>query len=265
MRDLSPRLLKYYNHIFRKKSSISPRYGYKFYKNYEKAIPFPPLWTNFLWKINMKTVRFHGKRDLKFKMPRLHYPIRMNCFAWMADLYIYLPRRRPLALMLSVYGTFFYMPLIEKLTTYSLIALGVVRSFTGNFISPRLGGFLLFAPNVSKLSCIAIGTYKEAQYVLSRGSRGFIVAHDFLHYSVLICLPSATRKLLSFWDVGLFSNLYRFKPPRFFDCKIGFKRNLGYKIRVRGIAKNPVDHPHGGRTNSIAHPRSPWGWSTKIR
>jgi large subunit ribosomal protein L2 len=26
---------------------------------------------------------------------------------------------------------------------------------------------------------------------------------------------------------------------------------------------NPVDHPHGGRTNGGRQPVSPWGWQTK--
>jgi large subunit ribosomal protein L2 len=28
---------------------------------------------------------------------------------------------------------------------------------------------------------------------------------------------------------------------------------------------NPVDHPHGGRTNTIKYPRTPWGLTTKYK
>jgi len=38
-----------------------------------------------------------------------------------------------------------------------------------------------------------------------------------------------------------------------------FKR----KIVVRGIAKNPVDHPNGGRTNTKNPLRTPWGFIAK--
>lgn len=31
--------------------------------------------------------------------------------------------------------------------------------------------------------------------------------------------------------------------------KAGVKRNKGIRPTVRGVAMNPVDHPHGGRTN----------------
>jgi len=41
--------------------------------------------------------------------------------------------------------------------------------------------------------------------------------------------------------------------------KAGTNRNLGKRPVVRGRAMNPVDHPHGGRTNGGIVPRTPWG------
>jgi len=32
--------------------------------------------------------------------------------------------------------------------------------------------------------------------------------------------------------------------------KAGFNKILGKKSKVRGVARNPVDHPHGGRTKT---------------
>jgi large subunit ribosomal protein L2 len=40
----------------------------------------------------------------------------------------------------------------------------------------------------------------------------------------------------------------------------------GRKPVVRGVAMNPIDHPHGGgegRTSGGRHPVTPWGKSTK--
>lgn len=45
--------------------------------------------------------------------------------------------------------------------------------------------------------------------------------------------------------------------------KAGRGRWLGKRPNVRGIAMNPVDHPHGGRTNGGRHPVTPWGQHTK--
>ncbi|MCH7502264.1 MAG: 50S ribosomal protein L2 [Proteobacteria bacterium] len=48
--------------------------------------------------------------------------------------------------------------------------------------------------------------------------------------------------------------------------KAGAKRWRGKRPTVRGVAMNPVDHPHGGgegRTSGGRHPVSPWGTPTK--
>jgi large subunit ribosomal protein L2 len=38
---------------------------------------------------------------------------------------------------------------------------------------------------------------------------------------------------------------------------------MGYRPSVRGVAMNPVDHPHGGRTNGGRPSVTPWGLPTK--
>jgi len=48
--------------------------------------------------------------------------------------------------------------------------------------------------------------------------------------------------------------------------KAGANRWRGWLPRVRGVAQNPVDHPHGGgegKTSGGRHPVSPWGQPTK--
>ena len=48
--------------------------------------------------------------------------------------------------------------------------------------------------------------------------------------------------------------------------KAGRKRWMGVRPTVRGVAMNPVDHPHGGgegKTSGGRHPVTPWGKKTK--
>ena len=48
--------------------------------------------------------------------------------------------------------------------------------------------------------------------------------------------------------------------------KAGRIRNKGFRPSVRGMAMNPIDHPHGGgegRSKSGSHPRTPWGKGCK--
>ncbi|MEQ8433918.1 MAG: 50S ribosomal protein L2 [Oceanicaulis sp.] len=50
--------------------------------------------------------------------------------------------------------------------------------------------------------------------------------------------------------------------------KAGRTRHMGKRPAVRGVAMNPVDHPHGGgegRTSGGRHPVTPWGKPTKGR
>nr|YP_740767.1 ribosomal protein L2 [Tetrahymena paravorax]ABI51676.1 ribosomal protein L2 [Tetrahymena paravorax] len=50
-----------------------------------------------------------------------------------------------------------------------------------------------------------------------------------------------------------------------FTCigKAGINRLKGFRPTVRGVAMNPVDHPHGGRTKTNQPEMSPWGWIAK--
>lgn len=48
--------------------------------------------------------------------------------------------------------------------------------------------------------------------------------------------------------------------------KAGASRHLGRRPKVRGVAMNPIDHPHGGgegKTAAGRHPVTPWGKPTK--
>lgn len=48
--------------------------------------------------------------------------------------------------------------------------------------------------------------------------------------------------------------------------KAGRNRHRGWRPHVRGVAMNPIDHPHGGgegKTSGGRHPVTPWGFPTK--
>ena len=74
-----------------------------------------------------------------------------------------------------------------------------------------------------------------------------------------------TRKILSNCraTVGKLGNE---KHNQIVIGKAGRKRYLGRRPKVRGVAMNPVDHPHGGGEGRAArgnpHPVSKWGWIT---
>lgn len=74
-----------------------------------------------------------------------------------------------------------------------------------------------------------------------------------------IKLPSGIKKFFhnySICTIGRNNNIF-FKYSVI--GKAGVYKNLGKKPSVRGVAKNPVDHPHGGRTKTVQPEVSPWG------
>ena len=90
----------------------------------------------------------------------------------------------------------------------------------------------------------------------SFGSYAKIIAIDDYTNFFLIKLPS-TQRCLFF----ILTNVLDFKSPtsceKFVHQKAGFYRNRTRRSIVRGVAMNPVDHPHGGRTKTIRCPLTP--------
>ncbi|GLI67301.1 hypothetical protein VaNZ11_011487 [Volvox africanus] len=82
------------------------------------------------------------------------------------------------------------------------------------------------------------------------------------HYAV-VKLPSTEIRLIPLdcrATVGLVSNHLQNLVNL---GKAGERRKRGWRPSVRGIAMNPVDHPHGGRTNGGRPSCTPWGVYTK--
>jgi large subunit ribosomal protein L2 len=108
---------------------------------------------------------------------------------------------------------------------------------------------------------------RGGQIVRSAGSSALIQAKegDYAH----VRLPSGEVRLVSLdcWaTVGQLGNVdHKLRVLG----KAGRSRWLGRKPHVRGVAMNPVDHPHGGGEGKSGqgnpHPVSPWGWHTKGR
>jgi large subunit ribosomal protein L2 len=98
----------------------------------------------------------------------------------------------------------------------------------------------------------------------SAGTYAQIVARDQGY--VTIRLSSGEQRLVHgrcFASVGAVSN------PDHMNISIGKagrNRWLGKRPHNRGVAMNPIDHPHGGgegRTSGGRHPVTPWGFPTK--
>lgn len=119
-------------------------------------------------------------------------------------------------------------------------------------------------PVGSTIHCIEMKPGKGAQLARSAGTSAQLVAREG-SYVTLRLRSGEMRKVLSECraTIGEVSNSEHSLRSL---GKAGAARWRGIRPTVRGVAMNPVDHPHGGgegRTSGGRHPVTPWGVPTK--
>jgi len=119
-------------------------------------------------------------------------------------------------------------------------------------------------PLGSTVHCIELKPGKGAQIARSAGTSAQLVAREGKHATLRLRsgemrkVPVECRAVLG--EVSNSEHSLRSLG------KAGASRWRGVRPTVRGVAMNPVDHPHGGgegRTSGGRHPVSPWGMPTK--
>lgn len=119
-------------------------------------------------------------------------------------------------------------------------------------------------PLGSVIHCIELKPGKGAQIARSAGASVQLVARDGQYVTVRL-RSGEMRKVLSECRATLGEVSNGEHSLRSLG-KAGAKRWRGVRPTVRGVAMNPVDHPHGGgegRTSGGRHPVTPWGVPTK--
>ncbi|WP_296063005.1 50S ribosomal protein L2 [uncultured Amphritea sp.] len=119
-------------------------------------------------------------------------------------------------------------------------------------------------PVGSVIHCIEMKPGKGAQIARSAGTSAQLIAREGAH-ATLRLRSGEMRKVLvdccaTLGEVGNSEHSLRRLG------KAGATRWRGVRPTVRGVAMNPVDHPHGGgegRTSGGRHPVTPWGVPTK--
>jgi large subunit ribosomal protein L2 len=127
--------------------------------------------------------------------------------------------------------------------------------------------------NAMPLKAIPVGTIvhnielkplKGAQMARSAGTYAQVVGRD-AGYAQIRMASGEVRMVqdICMATIGAVSN-----PDNMNEVwgKAGRSKWLGRKPSVRGVAMNPVDHPHGGgegKTSGGRHPVTPWGKKTR--
>ena len=105
---------------------------------------------------------------------------------------------------------------------------------------------------------------KGAQMARSAGSYAKIMAKE--NNLVSLKLPSGEIRMVLDTCLATLGAVGNKTHENIKIGKAGRSRWLGKRPKVRGVAMNPVDHPHGGgegRTSGGRHPVSPWGTPAK--
>jgi large subunit ribosomal protein L2 len=139
-----------------------------------------------------------------------------------------------------------------------------VASGTSAPIRPGNALPLANIPVGSEVHCVELRPGGGARLARSAGAVAQLVAREG-RYATLRLRSGETRRVLAVCRATLGAAGNAEHNLRSLG-KAGAKRWRGIRPTVRGVAMNPVDHPHGGgegKTSGGRHPVSPWGIPTK--
>lgn len=174
----------------------------------------------------------------------------------------YDPNRNVRIALVSYFnGAKHYILLPEGLSVGSEIIAGVN-------IEPNVGNSLPLAkiPVGFFIHNVEIRPGSGGKLARSAGSALQVVAKDLEKNYATVRMPSGEVRMIhleSWASVGTLGNA---EYKNIVLGKAGRTRQRGIRPTVRGMAMNPVDHPHGGgegRSKSGKHPVTPWGKGCK--
>ena len=103
-----------------------------------------------------------------------------------------------------------------------------------------------------------------AQIVRSAGASAQLMAKEDKYCQVR--LPSGEVRMIPTKCMATIGRVGNIEHENIHVGKAGRKRHMGFRPSVRGLAMNPVDHPHGGGEGrspiGMPSPLTPWGQPT---
>ena len=141
-----------------------------------------------------------------------------------------------------------------------------IVSSRDNVVPFKTGNTLILKniPEGMHIHNIELKPGKGAQMARSAGSYARIMAKE--DNLVSLKLPSGEVRMVMDTCLATIGTVGNKTHENIRIGKAGRSRWLGKRPKVRGVAMNPVDHPHGGgegRTSGGRHPVSPWGTPAK--
>lgn len=170
-----------------------------------------------------------------------------------------------LALIILSCGSYFYSPTTDHHKVFRFIYFKTKHDFCVDYLKRPTVFKMYMLYRLQKISMLEIFPGSGIQYAMSAGCFAKIIKFIPKRHLALLALPSRVKKVFSI-HINVFRHQSALRrKKRLVNTKSGYWRTLGKKPIVRGVAMNPIDHPHGGRTNTIKYPRTPWGLTTKYK
>ena len=217
------------------------------------------------------TVYSKGKGLLK-RLPILNYNFRYNNILIYASFNYSIFSRRVNLLTYTSSGCVTYLPdlsnslrsnffnfrRLRPLLKLRYQIFNEIQVLKPNSTIELINFILLQQPKNTKICFLELFPLLGIKYTRSNGSKAFLLKSDTRTGLALVKLSSGIKKVFSIFSLSsLGSPSPNTLKKNLTTTKFGDKKKLGLKPKVRGVAKNPVDHPHGGRTKSIKYPRTP--------
>lgn len=117
---------------------------------------------------------------------------------------------------------------------------------------------------IGQIFCNIFSKSNKSLVATSSGTYCSVISNDFESNLVGVVLPSGSNKIYNGDFVVTVGRIAHELNSKLVWGKAGNYHHQGFRSTVRGVAMNPVDHPHGGRTKTNQPEKSPWGWVTKF-
>jgi len=158
-------------------------------------------------------------------------------------------------------NNYYYIPSIFGLYVGDYIHNSSINYYLGytNIIGSILPLYYLSINTV--ISNIKI--LNKIKYIKSSGCFGYILNKKLDTKIVSILLPSSKVLNINYNNLVVIGRNFNINKNKEYQGSYSYSKKLGIRPIVRGVAKNPVDHPNGGRTKAKSPELSVWGWVAK--
>jgi len=217
-----------------------------------------------------------GRKSSRTRLPFINYSFRDTSISIVAGFFMTPFRNKVTSLVFSASGSVSYLPTPQTHDVLKLTRFKSLFSKNSNFINFILlfkpqsfitNSFFIMnsLPKNQPVCFLEILPTVGIQYTRSTGSRSLILKMDTRTSAALVKLSSGVSKIFSIYSLASNGNVCLKSNSKISNGKAGYSVTYGNKSCVRGVAMNPVDHPHGGRAKSVKYQLTPWGKTAKYK